>query len=231
MVARKNVFSWWCVENLQLKVLVAVWGHLKCILLNLCLNSGQLNPHLLWCYIAQVHYVLVANWDWQVCIQLLSRGTFFWSKPRSGRLSLIFLYWFSLKLLTYCDLIPQIKPMVKPTRIIIGLHNIQYRWHDLISKSMYSYLLWLHLLSCYLQLLLWRFLCNFIKLTCFPTSYIAQRICWSRLMSLVLKPMFQFCYCIGFGEKNLLTKMVLSETIVRAGTVLMLTLKYLWSDR
>ncbi|CAK9232746.1 unnamed protein product [Sphagnum troendelagicum] len=29
----------------------------------------------------------------------------------------------------------EIKPMVKPTRIIIGLHNIQYRWHDLISKS------------------------------------------------------------------------------------------------
>jgi hypothetical protein len=45
-------------------------------------------------------------------------------------------------------------------------------------------------------------LCNFIKLTCFPTSYIAQRICWSSLMSLVLKPVFQFYYCNGFGEKN-----------------------------
>jgi hypothetical protein len=134
----------WKSSLLQWKVLVAVWGYLKCILPNLCLNSGQVNPHLLWCYIAQVHYVLVANWAVQVCIQLLSPGTFFWSKPRSGKLWLIFLYWFSLKTLTYCDLIPQIKPMVKPTRIIIGLHNIQYRWHDLVSRSMYSYLLWLH---------------------------------------------------------------------------------------
>lgn len=32
----------------------------------------------------------------------------------------------------------QIQPMVGPTRIIIGLTNINYRWRDLISKSMYS---------------------------------------------------------------------------------------------
>lgn len=32
----------------------------------------------------------------------------------------------------------QIQPMVGPTRIIIGLTNINYRWRDLISKSMFS---------------------------------------------------------------------------------------------
>lgn len=37
--------------------------------------------------------------------------------------------------LSYSVLLFQIKPLVKPTRIIMDLPSFEYSWHDLISKS------------------------------------------------------------------------------------------------
>lgn len=101
------------------------------------------------CFVlSQVHAILASYFEWKICICLLSSGwqliyicmhfyipTLIYASAHYYTHTHLHISLCTGKYIHECLFISlQIKPLVSPTRTIVGIDNLEYSWHDLVSK-------------------------------------------------------------------------------------------------
>ena len=144
-----------------------------------CLHILHTNILLIVCWLLFFHNAAMFFSGWWYSPANLLLLTFYRQVvPSSKKFVIIWGHFFTLPkivIIWYW----QIKPLVKPTNIIVELPRLQYSWHDFISKSMsFSYL---HPLLCFWWYIDWC--CGKIQ----SLSYIGYLPCKKTINILSLK--------------------------------------------